>query len=74
MPVLRIPNLQADGWDLSDLNYLRLSPKEIAKYRLEKGDVLFNRTNGSRALVGKCEVFDFEGDWVFASYLNSPSD
>ena len=69
VPVLRIPNLQADGWDLSDLKYLPLSPEEIVPYRLEKGDILFNRTNGSRELVGKCEVFDFDGDWVFASYL-----
>lgn len=38
-------------------------------YRLEAGDILFNRTNGSRELVGKCEVFDFRGDWAFASYL-----
>ncbi len=69
VPVLRIPNLQADGWDLSDLKYLPLGPKEIAPYRLEKGDILFNRTNGSRDLVGKCEVFDSDGVWVFASYL-----
>lgn len=69
VPVLRIPNLQAHGWDLSDLKYLPLSADELARYRLEKGDILFNRTNGSRELVGKCEVFDFEGDWVFASYL-----
>lgn len=69
VPVLRIPNLQADGWDLSDLKYLPLSAEELATYRLEDGDILFNRTNGSRDLVGKCEVFDFEGDWVFASYL-----
>ena len=69
VPVLRIPNLQLDGWDLSDLKYLSLGPGELATYRLEKGDILFNRTNGSRELVGKCEVFNFDGDWVFASYL-----
>jgi type I restriction enzyme S subunit len=69
VPVLRIPNLQIDGWDLSDLKYLRLTPGELSTYRLEKGDILFNRTNGSRELVGKCEVFNFDGDWVFASYL-----
>jgi hypothetical protein len=69
IPVLRIPNLQADGWELSDLKYLELPPAELATYRLERGDILFNRTNGSRELVGKCEVFDFEGDWAFASYL-----
>lgn len=43
--------------------------KELANYRLQVGDILFNRTNGSRDLVGKCEVFDFPGDWAFASYL-----
>lgn len=69
VPVLRIPNLQADGWDLSDLKYLELTTEALATYRLKKGDILFNRTNGSRELVGKCEVFDFDGDWVFASYL-----
>lgn len=69
VPVLRIPNLQVDGWDLSDLKYLPLTPQELSTYRLEKGDILFNRTNGSRELVGKCEVFNFDGDWVFASYL-----
>lgn len=69
VPVLRIPNLQADGWDIGNLKYLDLTPKELATYRLEKGDILFNRTNGSRDLVGKCEVFNFDGDWAFASYL-----
>lgn len=68
-PVLRIPNLQLDGWALDDLKYLELSERELANYRLELGDILFNRTNGSRDLVGKCEVFDFVGDWAFASYL-----
>jgi restriction endonuclease S subunit len=68
-PVLRIPNLQLDGWALDDLKYLELSERELANYRLEPGDILFNRTNGSRDLVGKCEVFDFAGDWAFASYL-----
>jgi type I restriction enzyme S subunit len=68
-PVLRIPNLQLDGWALGDLKYLELSERELDNYRLQPGDILFNRTNGSRELVGKCEVFDFEGDWAFASYL-----
>lgn len=68
-PVLRIPNLQRQGWDLRDLKYLTLSPEELLTYRLDKGDIVFNRTNGSRDLVGKCEVFDLDGDWAFASYL-----
>ena len=61
-------NLQDDGWDLSDLKYIKLTERELENYRLEQGDILFNRTN-SKELVGKCEVFREVGDWVFASYL-----
>lgn len=66
--MLRMNNMQDDGWDLSGLKYIELPEPEIAKYRLQKGDILFNRTN-SKELVGKCEVFREDGDWVFASYL-----
>jgi hypothetical protein len=67
-PILRMSNLQADGWQFDDLKYVDLSAEEFRTWRLERGDIVFNRTN-SKALVGKCEVFDQAGDWVFASYL-----
>jgi type I restriction enzyme S subunit len=66
--MLRMNNLQDDGWDLSDLKYIQLSDKEVENLRLIPGDILFNRTN-SKELVGKCAVFRESGDWVFASYL-----
>jgi restriction endonuclease S subunit len=68
-PIIRMNNLQQEGWDFSDLKYYAPSDEEAASYRVERGDILFNRTNGSRDLVGKCEVFDEPGDWLFASYL-----
>jgi type I restriction enzyme S subunit len=68
LPILRMNNLQNEGWDLSDLKYIELPTKEANTYLLERGDILFNRTN-SKELVGKCEVFDEPGAWVFASYL-----
>lgn len=68
LPILRMNNLQAEGWDLSSLKYIELQPKEVARYLLQPGDILFNRTN-SKELVGKCEVFREAGAWVFASYL-----
>ncbi len=68
VPIIRMNNLQNDGWDLSDLKYIALSSGELETYRLKVGDILFNRTN-SKELVGKCEVFREPGDWVFASYL-----
>jgi restriction endonuclease S subunit len=68
VPMLRMNNLQDDGWDLRDLKYIELGPEEIERFRVAPGDLLFNRTN-SKELVGKCEVFSEPGDWVFASYL-----
>jgi restriction endonuclease S subunit len=67
-PMIRMNNLQDDGWDFSDLKYIELPPEETKTYRLESGDILFNRTN-SKELVGKCEVFREAGEWVYASYL-----
>lgn len=45
-----------------------ISTDEFAKYRLNKGDLLFNRTN-SIEHVGKTGLFDLNGDYCFASYL-----
>jgi type I restriction enzyme, S subunit len=68
LPMIRMNNLQNDGWDFTDLKYIELSEKEAELYRVKPGNILFNRTN-SKELVGKCEVFRESGDWVFASYL-----
>lgn len=67
-PILRMNNLQAHGWDLTDLKYIQLDPETEAQFLVKNGDILFNRTN-SKELVGKCEVFQEDGSWVFASYL-----
>jgi type I restriction enzyme S subunit len=61
-------NVRDGTLDLSRYKWLRLPPPEQERYRLQPGDVLFNRTN-SKELVGKCAVFDDPGEWVFASYL-----
>lgn len=66
--MLRMVNLQDDSWDLSELKYTQMPADEFAPYLLRHGDILFNRTN-SKELVGKCQVFDLSGDYVFASYL-----
>jgi restriction endonuclease S subunit len=68
IPMLRMNNLQDNGWDLSNLKYIQMNEDDFQRYHIDIGDLLFNRTN-SKELVGKCEVFDEPGDWVFASYL-----
>ena len=45
-----------------------ISAEEFAKYKLNRGDLLFNRTN-SIEHVGKTGMFDLDGDYCFASYL-----
>lgn len=68
-PVLRMGNITYQGsWDFSDLKYIDLAEKELPKYLVHKGDLLFNRTN-SRELVGKTAVYEEELPMAFAGYL-----
>lgn len=45
-----------------------INNNDFAKYKLNKGDLLFNRTN-SIEHVGKTGLFDLHGGYCFASYL-----
>ena len=68
VPIIRMNNIQDDDLDLTDIKHIELSPKEIDNISLNKGDILFNRTN-SKELVGKCVVFNENEKWVYASYI-----
>ncbi|HHG3284360.1 TPA: restriction endonuclease subunit S [Vibrio parahaemolyticus] len=67
VPVLRMGNLQDGKLDWSDLVYTS-DESEIEKYKLEAGDLLFNRTN-SPELVGKTSIYRGEREAIFAGYL-----
>jgi type I restriction enzyme S subunit len=67
-PVLRMGNIQNGRLDLRGLKYLHLNERERSALLLAEGDILVNRTN-SAELVGKCAMFDGDGDYSFASYL-----
>jgi type I restriction enzyme S subunit len=67
--VLRMGNIQDGKLDLSSLKYLPKDHDEFPGLLLEKGDVLFNRTN-SAELVGKSAVYlDEPKKASLASYL-----
>ena len=70
IPVLRMGNITAHGrLILEDLKYLQHDHDEFPELLLEKGDLIFNRTN-SAELVGK--TAEYSGDpspCSFASYL-----
>jgi type I restriction enzyme, S subunit len=68
LPVLGMPHIHQGRIRWQNVSFADLSPEDLDKYRLEVGDVLFNRTN-SAELVGKTAVFDGAREAVFASYL-----
>ena len=65
--VLRMGNLQNGEIDWTDLAYTN-DVEDIEKYKLQKGDVLFNRTN-SAVLVGKTSIYRGEFPAIYAGYL-----
>lgn len=67
IPVLRMGNLQDGRIDWGNLVYTS-NEFEISKYRLNSGDVLFNRTN-TPELVGKTAIYAGEQPAIFAGYL-----
>ena len=69
-PVLRIPNVVQGYIDLNDLKYADLDKKEYESLKLEIGDILLIRSNGSVSLVGRTAlVTDKEKGMAYAGYL-----
>lgn len=67
-PIFRMNNIEDGYMKNNNLKYIDISDKIFRQYKLEKGDILINRTN-SIELVGKLGIFLFDGDFTFASYL-----
>jgi type I restriction enzyme S subunit len=68
-PIFGMNCISSDGeLDISKHSYVELTKEEYQKLRLNKGDVIFNRTN-SPELVGKVAYWDYNMNAVIASYL-----
>ncbi len=67
-PILRMNNLGNGLIDTTDLQYVNLDNDNLQNFRLNYGDILFNRTN-SYELVGKTSLFILDELFVFASYI-----
>lgn len=68
-PILRMNNITYNGnWDFSNLKYIDLDERDISKYLVHYGEVLFNRTN-SKELVGKTAVYLEKNSVAYAGYL-----
>jgi type I restriction enzyme S subunit len=63
---LRITDIQDDYVDWDSVPYCKIESADVAKYRLESGDIVFARTG---ATTGKSFLVNEPPDAVFASYL-----
>lgn len=68
IPMLRMNNINNSELDIDDLKYIQIEEGQMEKVLLNKGDLIFNRTN-SKELVGKTAVFELDEEFTFASYL-----
>lgn len=69
LPILRMGNItESGGFDYSNLKYIDIPTRDLEKYTVRDGDILFNRTN-SPDLVGKTGVYRGNQAYAFAGYL-----
>ena len=69
-PVLRIPNVEPQRINPTDMKYCGLTDADAERFRLENGDLVFIRTNGVIDRLGSCAVYTGEPvNALFASYL-----
>lgn len=66
--IMRMTNQVEGKIQTDEIQFVNINKKDFEKYKLKRGDILFNRTN-SLELVGRTAIFDVDGDFVFASYL-----
>jgi type I restriction enzyme S subunit len=67
-PIIKMDEI-VNGYVVPNTNkYVDLDEETFRNFKLEKGDILFNRTNAYE-LVGRTGIFLLEGEYVFASYL-----
>lgn len=65
VPYIRMDAISRNGEYLEDLvQNTNVTPDELDRYRVSKGDLLFN-TRNSRELVGKSAIFSSENEAVF---------
>lgn len=68
-PYLRMNNITYNGeLDLTDIKQIDVPESELPKCTVQRGDVLFNRTN-SKELVGKTCVYDRDEMMVLAGFV-----
>jgi len=67
-PIFRMDDIKNAFVVDNEVKYVDIPEAIFNQFKLEKGDILFNRVN-SEEFVGRTGIFKLNGDFVFASYL-----
>lgn len=59
-PYLRVANVRRGRLDLSEIKYIDVPDSDMARLRLETGDVLFVEGNGNREELGRAAIWSGE--------------
>ena len=68
-PIFRISAVRPMCFDMADIRYIDNSSGEFDAYRLERGDLVFTRYNGSRQYVGVCAEYRSDEKRLFPDKL-----
>lgn len=70
VPVLRIPNVSNGRVNIEDLKFGSLPAREVEDLRLQLGDILMVRSNGSLSIVGRPALVEAHAvGFCYAGYL-----
>lgn len=67
--VLRLADIKKRRISLIDTRQIPIAPADIAKYRLEAGDILITRVNGSAEIVGQFNLCDRPVDAIYCDHF-----
>ncbi len=69
-PYLTVRNVQRGFLDLTQVERFELSTPELSRLQLMSGDILIVEGNGSREQIGRCALFDLQGEeWVHQNHV-----
>ncbi len=69
-PVLRSTNIHDGRLVLEDIAMRSLTPKLVARYRVQDGDIIVTTSSGSSQLIGKCTIFNQPNDGRIYAFSN----
>jgi type I restriction enzyme S subunit len=68
-PYLTVRNVQHGRLDLTKVEEFEITPRELARLRLQEGDLLIVEGNGSLDHIGRNALFNEPGEWIHQNHV-----